>query len=250
MRSGSGRDDPAGSRWKHAAVAAMALLALLSLGGIAAAAAQTTTTSSTSSYTVGVASSASLGTYLVNGTGFTLYYFAADTVGTSTTPPTSACTTSCLSVWPAFYAANIVVQPGSGLNASAFTTFTNQAGASQTAYMGHPLYYYVADTAAGDTTGQALDINGGYWYVVPLSFTSSTSTTSTSTTSTVSSPTTTTTSSSTSSSSIALSPAAVLSLTVAASMALVAVALGSKLRGSSRGTRLSGPSFAAQMVTE
>jgi len=31
---------------------------------------------------------------------------------------------------------------------------------------GHPLYYYVGDHAAGDTSGQNLDQFGGSWYVL------------------------------------------------------------------------------------
>ena len=33
-------------------------------------------------------------------------------------------------------------------------------------YHGWPLYSWVGDTAAGKATGQALDANGGYWYVL------------------------------------------------------------------------------------
>jgi hypothetical protein len=33
-------------------------------------------------------------------------------------------------------------------------------------YNGWPLYAYVSDKAAGVATGQALNLNGGYWYVI------------------------------------------------------------------------------------
>ncbi|MDG6914906.1 MAG: hypothetical protein JRM86_06660 [Nitrososphaerota archaeon] len=128
-----------------------------------------TTSSSSAAYTVNVVDNATLGNYLVNGTGFTLYYFALDTVGNATSPPVSKCTTAltCITVWPPFYAPNIVVPPG--LNASDFTTFTRPDGTNQTAYMGHPLYYFVSDTKPGQTVGQALNLNGGYWYVATVS---------------------------------------------------------------------------------
>jgi hypothetical protein len=36
----------------------------------------------------------------------------------------------------------------------------------QVTYAGHPLYYYVGDTKAGLTTGQALNQFGALWYVL------------------------------------------------------------------------------------
>jgi predicted lipoprotein with Yx(FWY)xxD motif len=127
------------------------------------------TTSSTSSvaYTISVATSPTLGKYLVDGAGFTLYYFVPDQVGNATSPPVSHCTTAlnCIQVWPVFYAPTIVVPPS--LNASSFTTFTRSDGTNQTAYLGHPLYLYLGDSSPGQTNGNAIDINGGYWYVVP-----------------------------------------------------------------------------------
>ncbi|MDG6925601.1 MAG: hypothetical protein JRN09_03515 [Nitrososphaerota archaeon] len=239
-----------GSRWAHTVLTAIVLLALLSFGVVAAVAAQTTTTSTSSSatnstastpaYTVGVAQNATLGNYLINGAGFTLYYFANDTVGTATSPPVSACTTalSCVAVWPPFYASNIVVAPGSGLSASDFTTFTRSDGSNQTAYMGHPLYLFIGDRSPGQTTGNALRLNGGLWYVALTSGVVGTTSSSTTSTSTSTTSTTASTTSSTTSSTTALSPAAMVALTVAASMALMAVALGSRLRGSRRGTTL------------
>lgn len=145
------------------------------------------TGASTSAYTINVASSPSFGSYLVNSTGYALYYFVPDKVGNSTSPPVSTCTTAldCLGVWPIFYASKVTV-PAS-LNASDFSTFTRSDGANQTAYLGHPLYYYVGDTKPGETTGQGIDANGGYWYVVPISPTASFTTGASSVTSTSSS---------------------------------------------------------------
>jgi predicted lipoprotein with Yx(FWY)xxD motif len=124
------------------------------------------TASNSSNYTINVANNATLGGYLVNSTGFTLYYYAPDQVGNATSPPVSQCTGSCSSVWPAFYASKITVP--SGLNASDFTTFKRSDGSNQTAYNGHPLYLYTKDTSPGQTNGQGV---GGSWYVVPTSST-------------------------------------------------------------------------------
>ncbi len=104
-------------------------------------------------------STSSLGTFLVDGQGKTLYNFTIDT------KDKSVCTGSCLSVWPAFYAATIKVP--SNLSASDFSQFTRSDGSMQTAYKGEPLYYYVGDTSAGQTNGQGLFQFNGYWYVVP-----------------------------------------------------------------------------------
>ncbi len=40
------------------------------------------------------------------------------------------------------------------------------AGGRVVTYAGWPLYTYVADTSAGAAKGQALNLNGGLWYVL------------------------------------------------------------------------------------
>jgi predicted lipoprotein with Yx(FWY)xxD motif len=39
-------------------------------------------------------------------------------------------------------------------------------GTTQVTYAGHPLYRFLNDKAAGDTTGQAVNAFGAPWYVV------------------------------------------------------------------------------------
>ena len=111
-------------------------------------------------YTINTATNKTLGTYLVNQTGFTLYYFAKDMPGNST------CTGSCVTLWPPFYAKNVTVP--TGLNATDFTSITRKDGMNQTAFNGWPLYHYSKDTKPGDAKGQAFkDI----WFVVnPMKF--------------------------------------------------------------------------------
>lgn len=122
--------------------------------------ASTSSSSTTATYTAAISSSATLGKYLIDSNGMTLYYFKSDTV--STTSPVSACTSStCKSTWPAFYASSITVP--SGLISSDFTAFTRSDGSMQTAYKGMPLYHYSGDSKAGDTSGQGI---GNLWYVV------------------------------------------------------------------------------------
>jgi predicted lipoprotein with Yx(FWY)xxD motif len=112
-----------------------------------------------------VATSNTLGTYIADSKGRTLYVFAPDIDGTS------KCAGGCLLVWPPFYDSSISVTtiPNS-LTASDFTTVTATNGQKQTAYRGWPLYYYAPkDTngnnvaeAAGETKGENV---GKVWFV-------------------------------------------------------------------------------------
>ncbi|MCJ7467485.1 MAG: hypothetical protein MUO53_12425, partial [Maribacter sp.] len=83
-----------------------------------------------------------------------LYFFSLDT------KDTSACTGGCLSIWPVFYQADIVV--GAGLDPADFATIDRLDGAKQTTYKGWPLYYYANDNAAGDTNGDKFN---DVWYI-------------------------------------------------------------------------------------
>jgi len=108
-------------------------------------------------YTVDVATNKTLGSYLVNDTGFTLYHFLKDAPGNGT----STCYGKCAGTWPPFYAENVTVPEG--LNASDFTTVMRTDGKEQTAYMGWPLYFYFKDTEPGDVYGQGIN---NIWFVV------------------------------------------------------------------------------------
>jgi predicted lipoprotein with Yx(FWY)xxD motif len=96
-----------------------------------------------------------VGFYLVNATGFTIYLRTSDVHSNGT----STCTGGCIKAWPAFYASTLTVS--AGLNASSFKPVTRADGIKQLAYDGWPLYYYVNDAKAGDTTGQGL---GSVWF--------------------------------------------------------------------------------------
>jgi predicted lipoprotein with Yx(FWY)xxD motif len=108
-------------------------------------------------YSVNIANNTTVGSYLTNETGFTLYYFLNDSPGNGT----SACSGGCATFWPAFYAENVTVPEG--LNATDFTTINRTDGTMQTAYKGWPLYLYSKDTEAGDVYGQGVN---NLWYVV------------------------------------------------------------------------------------
>jgi predicted lipoprotein with Yx(FWY)xxD motif len=109
--------------------------------------------------TVAVATDAKLGPILVDGSGRTLYLFVADT-GTSST-----CYGDCARNWPPLLTSGTPIA-GSGVSATLLGTTTRNDGTLEVTYAGHPLYYFVGDTAAGATAGQAQNSNGGLWYVL------------------------------------------------------------------------------------
>lgn len=109
--------------------------------------------------TVKLATNATLGTFLVDGNGITLYYFGLDVPGNGT----SACTGGCQQVWPPFYANPLVVNPP--LSAADFGTITRADGTKQTTYGGWPLYHYSGDKAVGETNGE--NFNDLWWVVKP-----------------------------------------------------------------------------------
>jgi predicted lipoprotein with Yx(FWY)xxD motif len=99
------------------------------------------------------------GTYLTDGSGKSLYLFAADSGGKS------VCNGSCAAAWPPLTSSGAPTA-GSGATASMLTTIKRDDGSTQVVYNGHPLYYYIGDTAAGDTTGQGINMFGGLWWLV------------------------------------------------------------------------------------
>ena len=104
----------------------------------------------------------SLGTILVDPRGRTLYLFEKDSKGTS------ACTSACLSYWPAF-TSRTVPRAGTGVKQSLLGLTKPQHGLRQVTYAGHPLYTFVGDKQAGQTTGEGLNNFGAEWYALAAS---------------------------------------------------------------------------------
>ncbi len=98
---------------------------------------------------------ASVGKYLTDAQGKTLYWFKKDS------PGKSACSGACLEKWPIYYRETVAVP--SGMKAGEFATITREDGKKQTAFRGMPLYYWVNDKAAGEIGGQGLN---NLWYVI------------------------------------------------------------------------------------
>jgi len=107
--------------------------------------------------TVMIAQRDTLGLFLTDRMGNTLYYFAKDTSGTS------ACTGACLEKWPAFSAGPISAP--SVLDPADFSSLTRADGMNQTTFIGRPLYYFANDTKPGDTNGEGFN---NLWYVANI----------------------------------------------------------------------------------
>ncbi len=98
------------------------------------------------------------GTVLTNAQGRTIYWFAIDT------PTASKCTGTCLQYWPPVIGAPTAAA-GTSLP-KGFGTITGTNGQVQATYNGHPLYTYMGDTAAGQVTGNGLNLSGGLWWAM------------------------------------------------------------------------------------
>jgi predicted lipoprotein with Yx(FWY)xxD motif len=102
-----------------------------------------------------------LGPILVNSKGLTLYMFVPDKQRRVT------CVSTCAALWPPLYLPTGAKLAVSGkVKRSLISTDRDPAGGRVVTYARWPLYTYVADTKPGMTTGQALNINGGLWYVL------------------------------------------------------------------------------------
>jgi predicted lipoprotein with Yx(FWY)xxD motif len=117
------------------------------------------TPSVASGTTIGVGSTR-LGSVLVDGSGRTLYLFAADS-GTKSSCNSAA----CVQYWPPVLTTG-APQAGPGADATLLGTTTRQDGKTEVTYAGHPLYYFISDKKVGDVSGQGINGFGGPWYVV------------------------------------------------------------------------------------
>jgi predicted lipoprotein with Yx(FWY)xxD motif len=107
---------------------------------------------------------AGLGPVLVNARGRTLYSFAPDKDKTVT------CVSACAVVWPPAFLPSGQKPLAAGLvKQSLLGSDPDPAGGRVITYAGWPLYTYVTDTAPGQATGQAVNLNGGLWYVISAS---------------------------------------------------------------------------------
>ena len=106
--------------------------------------------------TVFVRHDPTLGAFLSDAQGKTLYLFTKDT-----TPGESTCYDQCATNWPPFTASEPLTLPGNV--EGELTTISRTDGTTQVAYNGIPLYYFAKDEQPGDTNGQGA---GDVWFVV------------------------------------------------------------------------------------
>ena len=115
--------------------------------------------STSTSGTVITTQAGSAGAFLTNGSGRTVYLWAQDGMNMS------ACSGACAAAWPPVPATGTLTATG-GAQASDLGTITRSDGTKQATYDGHPLYYFVGDSAAGQTNGQGSDNFGAKWWLV------------------------------------------------------------------------------------
>ena len=102
-----------------------------------------------------------LGVVLVDGRGRTLYMFVPDKRTRVT------CVHACAVIWPPLKIAKGQKASVAGqAKASLIGSDANPSGGRVVTYNGWPLYTYITDIAAGSAKGQALNLNGGLWYVL------------------------------------------------------------------------------------
>lgn len=144
----------------------MRMKALLTLVAVAA----TTTFVATVPFASGAASKSvvvttrsvpGLGKILVNSSGRTLYMFVPDKDKKVT------CVSTCAKIWPPLkLAAGAKATAAGGAKQSLLGSDSDPAGGRVVTYKHWPLYLYLGDSKAGVAYGQALNLNGGLWYVL------------------------------------------------------------------------------------
>lgn len=109
--------------------------------------------------TISVATEGDLAPYLVGPEGLTLYMFTNDADGVSN------CSGQCATNWPPLVVADGEEPTASEDAPGELGVIEREDGLGrQVTYNGMPLYYWVGDTAPGQTSGHEV---GGVWFVVP-----------------------------------------------------------------------------------
>lgn len=101
-----------------------------------------------------------LGEIVVDGEGRTVYMFDSDTQGSDA----STCEGQCATNWPAMTSDSDSPEVDASVTGE-IGTITGVDGSTQLTLNGWPLYYFVGDSAPGDTNGQG--VNGVWWVLTP-----------------------------------------------------------------------------------
>lgn len=142
------------------------MLVLLPVAGFMLSECKKTTDSMPSNQeTIKLGTSATLGSYLTDKDGNTLYYFSNDAGGANN------CTGGCTAAWPIYFVSGLTqAKLGTGLLIADFDSITSANG-KQLTYKGWPLYYYAPGgvrEAAGMTSGENVF---GVWFVAKPDYT-------------------------------------------------------------------------------
>ncbi len=148
-----------------AAAAMVAGAAQAASGSVHAAARADSVDASSAHVLVSTRQIRGLGRVLVDNKGLTLYMFVPDK-GKRVT-----CVSTCAAVWPPVFLpkGHSSAVAGRGVEAKLLGSDRDPAGGRVVTYHHWPLYTYVGDKKPGMATGQALDLNGGLWYVLARS---------------------------------------------------------------------------------
>ena len=102
------------------------------------------------------------GTLITGESNRTLYVFKPDEKSTSGHDKQSTCYGACTAVWPPVTASATPSVSGKA-SSSLIGLTTRRDGTKQVTYNGMPLYYYAADTKAGQAAGNHLKDGFGLW---------------------------------------------------------------------------------------
>jgi len=102
------------------------------------------------------------GTLITGANNRTLYVFKPDEKSTTAHEKLSTCNGPCAAVWPPVLATGTPSVAGKA-DAALIGLTTRSDGSKQVTYNGMPLYYFAADTKAGQATGNHLKDGFGLW---------------------------------------------------------------------------------------
>ena len=145
---------------KAVAGSALAVLAVTGCASSSKPAASSAATGGTASGAAVVASAdGSMGAFLTDGAGRTLYLWLGDPSSTS------KCTGQCATYWPPLLTSGTPTASGMA-DSKLLATSKRADGTTQVTYAGHPVYYFSGDKTAGATNGQGQNAFGYLWWVV------------------------------------------------------------------------------------
>jgi len=116
------------------------------------------------SATVTVAESPEYGKYIADSDGRALYLFESDTRAQGDAKAQISCDDKCLERWP-LYTSDGEPTAGDDVDAAMLGTVEHD-GSKVVTYNGWPLYYFVEDSAPGDTKGHDIEEFGAEWYLL------------------------------------------------------------------------------------